>query len=141
MGRLFVRRVVAAKMTGFIIGLIGFVSIPFIFPDASLMLRFGVLLWYTIVGGMIGLVGIMDHHPIFHFKLNPWMRGIAIGGVMNLALALIAFDVLSSLMASTASFADMSPFWIILEGMIVGVIVDLVATKRAGDGPSIVTES
>jgi len=133
-------RVIAGKTTGFVIGLIGFFAIPMVMPEATLMLQFGFLFWYTMMGAMIGFLGVMDSHPWFHFRMNAWFRGIFFGGFMNLALALIAYDTLEALFATASMFTGMSPFWLVLEGAIVGLIIDLIATKKGGEGPRTVID-
>jgi len=141
MSNLLFRRIVIAKSLGFAIGLLSFVLIPMFLPDATLMFRFGVLLWYTLMGAFVGVFGVMDYHPILKMKINAWLRGIILGGSMNLTLILIAFGSLEVLMSTATIFNGASLFWGVLEGMIVAVVIDLVATKYAGEGPRLVTGS
>jgi len=107
-----------------------------IMSDASLMLRFGVLFWYTTLGAFIALLGIMDEHPTLHFKMPFWLRGIVLGGWMNLVLVLIAYPVMQQVLTEVSP--ALSPFLLIIEGMLVGLLIDYICTKFAGEGTRII---
>lgn len=47
-------RIGIGKAVGFLIGLSGFVLLPLLAPDAGWMIRWGILLWYTTLGAIIG---------------------------------------------------------------------------------------
>ena len=111
---------------------------PLFIPETTTMFKIGIILWYSLVGAFIGLMGVMNYNPVLKIKMNAWFRGILVGGFMNLVLVLIAYDVFVDLMANATAFTGMSPFWFVLEGAIVGVIIDLIATKHSGEGPGIV---
>jgi len=132
----FYRRIALAKAVGFIIGLVGFFLLPVLVPGEGLWLRFGVLLWYTTVGAMIGVLGLFDHHPFFGFPMPFWFRGILFGAWANLLLVFLMHDELSALMQRMAGipagFKD--PLWIVVEGAVVGLVVDAAATAATGDG-------
>ena len=64
-------RIVIGKGIGFVIGLVGFLALPWFLPEADWMLRWGVLLWYTTVGAVIGVMGVITWHPILHLPV-PW---------------------------------------------------------------------
>jgi hypothetical protein len=51
-----VRRVGTAKAIGFLVGLVGFFMVPSLMPEEGILLRFGILLWYTVFGAVIGAV-------------------------------------------------------------------------------------
>jgi hypothetical protein len=132
----FYRRTALAKGVGFIIGLIGFFLVPALVPGEGLWLRIGILLWYTTVGAMIGVLGLFDHHPFFGFPMPFWFRGIVFGGWANLLLVFLMHDRLSVIMqrleGPLAVFGN--PLWIVAEGAVVGLIVDAAATAVTGDG-------
>jgi hypothetical protein len=130
------KRIGSAKIVGMVIGLIGFVMIPYFWPGEGMWLRVGILMWYTTVGAVIGILGLIDHHPLFKFRLTFWFRGPAVGIWFNLVLAFLMYDKLSLLMQQLdGAFSGItSPFWIVAEGAIVGLIIDTVATKFAGEG-------
>lgn len=128
------KRMVIGKSLGFLFGLIAFFVIPMVLPDVSMMMRAGVLLWYTMMGAMIAMFGVMDYHPIIKIRMNAWCRGAMIGASMNFILLLVAYDALAPHLATATVFTDISPFWLVLEGAVVGVIIDLMVTKKTGEG-------
>ena len=48
-----VTRIAIGKLVGLVFGVIGFIFLPVIFPDADSFMRWGILLWYTTVGAII----------------------------------------------------------------------------------------
>ena len=60
---------------------------------------------------------------------------------MNLLVVLLAYDFLQAVMHSFfgADGVITSPFWFVLEGAIVGLLVDGAATRYGGEGPGTVT--
>ncbi len=127
------RRLGAAKGTGFFFGLVGFFLVPVLWPDAGPWFRWGMLLWYTTFGVLIGLFGFFDRHPLFKFPLPFWLRGTVFGAWLNLVLTLVAYEKLAVLLESYGAFS--CPFWMVAEGAVIGLIVDAVATRVGGDGP------
>jgi hypothetical protein len=132
----FIKRIGSAKMIGMVFGLVGFFMIPSLWPDQSIWLRIGVLLWYTTFGAMIGIVGMFDHHPLLKFRMPCWFRGLVFGAWLNLVLTFLMHDKLSVLMQQLDGvFGGIrSPFWIVLEGAVLGLVIDAAATKIAGEG-------
>ena len=135
-----VLRITIAKATGMAIGLVGFVFLPVFVPEAGWMIRWAVLLWYTTVGAFIGVFGVIDWHPILRIPLPWWGRGPWIGGWMNFVLTLFAYDTLAAMMPgfSMTLFGDaalmVSPFWFVLEGILVGLLIAWVTTRYGGEG-------
>ncbi len=130
------KRIGAAKFIGLIFGLFGFYLAPVMWPDVSLRLQFGLLTWYATFGAMIGFVGIFDHHPLLKFRMPFWFRGPVFGAWFNLVLALLMFDKLTILFQQLGGILTFckSPFWVVIEGAIIGLIVDAIATRIAGEG-------
>ena len=135
-------RVAVGKSLGLVFGLIGFICLPNFLPDASSLLRWGILLWYITLGAIVGMFGVYTYHPILKFSLPWWFRGVIMGGWMNFVLVFFAYDVMQAMMISLFGESGMlsSPFWFVLEGAIIGLIIDFVATKIAGEGKAIVEE-
>lgn len=131
------KRIGSAKMAGLVVGLIAFFMIPVLWPEGGIWLRVGVLLWYTTVGAVIGVFGLISHHPMFGFRMTWWFRGLFVGVWFNLVLAFLMHDKLEILMqqfeGTLGGFT--SPFWIVPEGAVIGLIIDAVATRIAGEGP------
>ena len=96
------KRLGIAKALGFVVGLLGFILIPTFWPEVSQSFRFGILLWYTTFGVMIGYFGIIDVHPLFKFRLPFWLRGSIFGGWLNFVLALMMWEQLAGFLALTA---------------------------------------
>ena len=136
MNSYILKRVGAAKIIGMALGLVGFFMIPYFWPDESMRLRVGILLWYTTFGAMIGIVGMFDHHPLLKFRMPCWFRGLVFGAWFNLVLTFLMYDKLSMLMQQLdGAFGGIqSPFWIVLEGAVLGLVIDTGATKFAGEG-------
>ena len=50
-----ITRIAIGKTIGFLFGLSGFILLPYYLPDVDLMIRWGILLWYTTLGAIIGV--------------------------------------------------------------------------------------
>ena len=138
-------RITIGKLTGLIFGLVGFFMIPSFMPELPEMMRWGFLLWYMMLGAIIGVFGVYTFHPILKFSLPWWFLGPWIGGWMNFILTLFIFNNLSiamvnlfgpkgSLMAFSPDSIMLSPFWFVFEGIIFGLIVGYLASKFGGEG-------
>jgi len=62
------------------------------------------------------------------------------GGWMNFVLSLFAYDTMKAML--TAMFGSnailTSPFWFVLEGAIIGLLIGYLATRFGGEGKSTV---
>ncbi len=130
------KRVGSAKAIGLVVGLAAFVFVPVVWPNESIWLRVGLLMWYTTFGAFIGVLGLFDQHPLFHFRLPFWFRGIVFGAWLNLVLVFLMHDKLAVLIPEIGGILAglKSPFWIVAEGALVGLAIDAIATKFAGEG-------
>ncbi len=129
-------RIAVGELTGLLIGLAGFFLVPIFWPEATLMLRWGILLWYMTLGAIIGMFGVYTRHPIFPIPLPWWVRGPFLGGWMNFVLMLFAYDIMEKFMISYFGPDGLmtSPFWFVLEGAIIGLVIGFLATKIGGEG-------
>ena len=129
-------RIIIGKTIGFVIGLLGFIFLPFFAPEAGWLIRWGILLWYTTVGAVIGLFGVYTRHPVLDLPMPWWVRAPFVGAWMNFVLTFFAYDTMLEMMV--AMFGEQgvltSPFWFTLEGAIVGLIIGYVATRFGGEG-------
>jgi len=139
-----VRRMVVAKTTGLVVGLLGFFGVPYFWPDISDLLKisiqWGVLLWYATLGGIIGLFGVIDRHPYFGFRIHAVFRGVFIGAWMNFILAVLGYEMMNELFLEIQNmpFDVQNPLiWLPIEGAIVGLVIDLISTKFGGEGKGI----
>jgi len=135
-----ITRIAIGKAIGLLFGLIGFVFLTYFLPETSLMLRWGILLWYTTLGAIIGVFGVFTYHPILKLPFPWWFRAPFLGAWMNFVLTLFAFDAMQNMM--TSLFGEngllISPFWFTAEGAIVGLIMGYFATRFGGEGKSTV---
>ncbi len=131
-----VTRIAVGKLVGFFFGLIGFVFIPYFLPEVSELIKWGILLWYTTLGAIIGMFGVFTYHPVLKLPFPWWFRAPLLGAWMNFVLIFFAYDVMQAMMISVfgEDGALSSPFWFVVEGAIIGFIIGYFATKIGGEG-------
>jgi hypothetical protein len=135
-----ITRIAIGKLVGFVLGLVGIISLSYMLPDSSWMERLAFLLWYTTVGAFIGVFGVLNWHPILRLPMPWWFRSTFIGGWMNFVLSLFIYDRLAVMMIQV--FGEnglvLSPFWFVAEGGVVGLLIGYFATRFGGEGPATV---
>ena len=131
-----VTRIAIGKVVGFFIGLIGFISLPFFLPEAGWLIRWGILLWYTTLGAIIGMFGVFTYHPVLKLPMPWWVRAPFLGAWMNFVLTFFAYDTMKAMMTSLfgADGILTSPFWFAAEGAVIGLVIGYVATRFGGEG-------
>ena len=94
------------------------------------------MLWYTTLGAIIGMFGVLTWHPVLKLPMPWWVRAPVLGAWMNVVLVFFAFDTLAAMM--TAVFGTdgvlASPFWFAAEGAVVGFVIGYFATRLGGEG-------
>lgn len=132
----FLYRVAAGLVLGLVVGLLGFFLMPKYLHDVSLVLRSAILLWYTTLGALIGMFGVFAYHPVLRFPMPWWLRGILFGGWMNFVLTLFAYDQISFMVAAIMGeyCVYASPFYMVIEGAIIGMLIDYLITRAFGEG-------
>ncbi len=135
-----VTRIVIGKSVGLVIGLAGFFSLPYFLPEAGWLIRWGVLLWYTTLGAIIGMFGVFTYHPVLKLPMPWWVRAPFLGAWMNFVLTFFAYDTMKDMLVVMfgAEGALASPFWFTLDGALVGLLIGYVATRCGGEGPETV---
>jgi len=133
-------RIAIGKLCGLVVGLAGLIALPYYYPQADWMLRIGIVFWYITVGAVIGLGGTLTWQPVVNISLPWWLRGIGYGAWFNFVLALFMYTKIAEIMQSAKFMGLVSPWWIILEGMIFGFIADGLATRYAGEGKACVED-
>lgn len=131
-------RIGIGKLLGFIFGLLGFLTLPLLDANTDFSFRLGILFWYSTVGAIIGVYGVYTRHPVLKIPMPWWFRAPVIGAWMNFVLTLFIQQDIQSIMVSVTGITDgalVSPYWFVLEGAIVGLIIGWMATKYAGEGP------
>jgi hypothetical protein len=131
-----VYRVGTGKALGLVVGVMGFYLLPALVDEPSLLVRIGVLLWYPTLGAVVGVFGIFSNHPVLNLSLPWWFRGFIIGAWFNFVLTLFAYEQISTIsIAMLGEYsAYISPFWMVLEGGIIGLIMDYLLTRWFGEG-------
>ena len=131
-----VTRIGIGKGIGLAIGILGYVSLPYFWPEADSLTRWGILLWYTTLGAIIGVFGVFTRHPVLDFPMPWWIRAPLIGAWMNFVLTFFAFETMAGVMVAIFGEAGLleSPFWFALEGGLVGLIIGYFATRFGGEG-------
>ncbi|MDH5434059.1 MAG: hypothetical protein OEY19_08945 [Gammaproteobacteria bacterium] len=131
-----ITRIAIGKLIGFFFGLLGFIFLPYFYPEAGWLLRWGILFWYTTVGAVIGIFGVLTYHPVLKLPFPWWFRAPILGAWMNFVLTFFAFDTMQAIlhnMFGEDGFMT-SPFWFVAEGAIIGLIIGYFATKFGGEG-------
>lgn len=129
-------RIAIGKTIGLIVGLIDFISLPYFSSEVSLIFRWGLLLWYTTVGAIIGMLGVFNWHPLLNLPLPWWFRAPYLGAWMNFVLTLFIYDQVQAIFVSIFGedgFVS-NPFWLVLEGALVGLLIGYFATRFGGEG-------
>ncbi len=130
-GRMFIGQVI-----GFITGVVFILLMPtFGFPLFSTF-GGGALLMFVLMGMFIGLMGIFDRHPVLDFKMKWYIRGAIAGFLFMFMLVLLSYESLEVIMQSTLiSWTGLtSPYWAVLDGIIIGLVMAYLETKFAGEG-------
>ena len=128
------RRTVCGKVVGLAIGVAGFFLLPFIWAGADIFTRMGFLLWYVLIGAVVGLAGAIRTIPAWNIPLNRYFRAAWIGGWFNFVLVLLAYDNVILIMEHMAVFASTRPapvFPLVLEGVVVGIFMEWVCGRCA----------
>ena len=130
------RRLIVGKTVGLAIGLLGFFMLPVFLPDVSMMLRLGLLCWYATFGVVVSVFCAIDRHPVFGFPMPWWVSAPLLGSWLNFVLCLFAYDHLAEVMV--AMFGEdgliLSPFWVVAEGLLIGLVVGFAADRASGSG-------
>jgi hypothetical protein len=129
-------RIAIGKGIGFLVGLAGFLLLPLFLPEAGWLIRWGILLWYTTLGAIIGVFGVYTWHPILRLPMPWWFRAPLLGAWMNFVLTFFAYDTMQQMMTALFGPDGMlaSPFWFTAEGAVVGLVIGYFATRFGGEG-------
>jgi hypothetical protein len=135
-----ITRIAVGKGIGFAFGLVGLIFLPYFLPDVGWMPRLGILFWYTTVGAIIGMFGVMTWHPVLRLPMPWWFRASVLGAWMNFVLVFFAHELMAEMMVAVfgEGGALQSPFWFVAEGALIGLVIGYFATKLGGEGPATV---
>jgi len=131
-----ITRIGIGKLVGFLFGFAAFIFLPCFLPDASNLLRWGLLFWYTTLGAIIGVFGVFTYHPILKLPFPWWIRAPLLGAWMNFVLVFFTYDVMELMLIELFGEDGIlsSPFWFTAEGAIIGFIIGFFATRFGGEG-------
>jgi hypothetical protein len=129
-------RIAIGIMIGLLVGLLYTLLMPSLDLPMFSMFSFGTVLMFGLMGITTGFIGLFDRHPVFAFKMNWWIRGVIVGCAFMLMYVLLTFDVYEGIMRSSLiSWSGLtSPFWIVLDGIAVGLVMSFFETQLAGEG-------
>ena len=133
-------RIAIGKGLGALAGLIGFIYLTVIPVENYSLLRWGILLWYTTFGAIIGIYGVYTRHPMLPLSMPWWFMAPCVGAWLNFVLVFFAYDSLAAVMTAMFGAGGVleSPFWFAAEGAIVGLVIGYFATRFGGEGPGTV---
>ena len=112
------------------------IFLPYFLPDADMLLRWGISLWYTTLGAIIGVFGVITYHPVLRLPMPWWFRAPLIGAWMNFVLTFFAYASMQAMMVTMFGEDGVlsSPFWFNVEGAIIGLTIGYLATHFGGEG-------
>ncbi len=98
------------------------------------------MMWGTIsnrmlLGVVVALAGFITRCPVFGFRISVWLRGMKIGFLVSLPMAV------GALMNENPQAAQGSFLIVLMAGIIIGMIIDLIITKFVGDGDALCAKS
>jgi len=126
-------RITVGKGVGFLIGLAVFVALPWLWPEVPPLLRWGILLWYTTMGAVVGVFGVLSQNPVLMLPMPWWVRAPVVGAWLNFVLTFFAYDQMQAGLVGMLGMS-LSPFWFVAEGAVVGAIIGGLATRIGGEG-------
>jgi hypothetical protein len=129
-------RIAYGKTIGFVFAGAGILLFSDWYADITVAQKWGFVLYYTVIGALVGLTGIMTYNPAIKLRMAWWFRGPWIGAWMNFVLMLFIYDDLTALQTEMfgANSTLSSPWWFVVEGAILGLFMDFICTKFAGEG-------
>ncbi|MAJ97012.1 MAG: hypothetical protein CMI56_00150 [Parcubacteria group bacterium] len=133
-GRMFIGIII-----GLVVGILAIVMLPTLGFSLFSMFGFGTLLVFILMGLTLGLVGMFDRHPVFGFSMRWWIRGAVAGFLFTLMYILLGYSSLEVVMASNlvSWMGFSSPFWALIDGILIGLFMGWMETKFAGEGSSL----
>ncbi|MBT4277152.1 hypothetical protein HOD96_00170 [Candidatus Falkowbacteria bacterium] len=133
------RRIVLGSALGIIFGLLCFAGFSSNSNMPAEMVKYQVwswsnmMMWSTIanrftIGVVVAIAGFITKHPMLDLRIPAYIRGAKVGLLISLPLAL------GALMGPNPELAKQGFWMVLIFGGIIGMIIDLVITKIAGEG-------
>lgn len=132
-------RVAVAKMVGLMIGLIGFLLIPLIVPEAPSAARWGVLLWYPTMGVVIAMLEVLDNAEMLPWRAPWWLRGALVGGWFNLLSVMVGGEFMQTFVENLLEVEGPAilAYLFVPEGAAAGMIIAYLVMRFGGEGRGI----
>ncbi len=127
-------RILIGKIIGIIVGLSFFFVALLLKAPLDLRLGVGLVLFYAFMGVVIAFMGMFERHPVLNFKMPWWFHGIVVGAIMHLMLVLLCYNQLIVIIKQMDIWGLVSPWWILIDGAILGLVMSFFQTKFAGEG-------
>lgn len=133
-----VKRNLVGLWIGIWIGIIFFILVPDV-PSTHLHLRLAFIIWYATFGGFIGMVGVFDKIQLYDLWLPWWLRGLCVGACLNFIVLHLAYEeiglLIENIAVKTGSLVPVYPWYFVLVGAVLGLLIDGILTKLYWDGP------
>lgn len=126
-------RIIYGKVMGFIFGAL-LATYGHIYAHWEIDFSVGLIIFYVLLGALVAFAGTMTRHPIFGFKTPFYVRGILIGLMMHLMLIFLAKTEITDLVQSICNGYFQNPYWLLIDGSLIGLIIDVVCTQKIGEG-------
>lgn len=130
-------RIAVAKVTGLVIGSFTILLLSLFSAETSFEFKMGILLLIVTMSVMIGFVGMFERHPVFpRLVMHWWLRGPSMGIFFFLILVLLTKPELTAIMSlDILAWSGLtSPYWILIDGAILGGLIGYITTKICGEG-------
>lgn len=123
---------------GFMAGLSVFFAFPALNPNINKHFVLAIIVWYAFFGIFISMVGMFDYFRVTNRKEPWWLRGPGTGVWLNTIVVLFAPDELRAISEGAIELGvplkSPSPWYFILNGALLGLVIDGICTKIFGDG-------
>ena len=136
---LFAWRLSLSKLLGLAIGMAVAGYFLQTMPGLGWHLVVAIVLWFMLEGGLIGVMGLITHHPVWKkWPMPAWFRGLWIGMFMHVLLGLFLYDLLpwNELIPAfvTIDILREPLVAMAIEGAILGLLWDSLITAATGQG-------
>lgn len=133
------KRATLAKSLGFLAGIIGFFGTKAAAPNADPLFAWGILALFISIGGIVGIIGIIKHVPIFNLPLPPLIRGGAMGAWFTVLCVIFGYDMINVALQDISYLPDFlrNPFWMVLDGFFIGAAIDMIVSRVVKDLPDL----
>lgn len=127
-------RILVGKIIGLLTGLLVFLLAPLLGATLDLYYGLGLVVFYVLLGTTIAFVGLFDRHPVLEFNLSWWVSGVLTGLMFHIMLVLLSYESISIMIEQMNILGMQSPWWALLDGVILGLIMSFAEGKLAGKG-------